>query len=100
MRTTDISKTASICGWVVCRSKGTWYPEESVQHTPLLARTWRQECLVKHCVSLKTVTLPDIEEAVPLGWPWFHPAHSGAFATVVAVMDQSKIPRNLRISSV
>ena len=38
------------------------------------------------------MTLPDIEEAFPLGWPRPQPAHSGAFATVVAVMDQSKIP--------
>ena len=39
-----------------------------------------------------TMTLPDIEEAFPLGRPRPHPSHSWAFATVVAVMDQSKVP--------
>ena len=88
----DISNTANICGWVACKSKGTWYPEESARHTLLSARTWHQGYLVEQCVCDWTVTLPDIEEAFPLGRPRPHPAHSGAFATVVAVMDQSKIP--------
>ena len=50
MRAMNISNTANICGWVACKSKGTWYPEESAQRTPLLARTWHQGYLVEQCV--------------------------------------------------
>ena len=94
MRTLDISNTASICGWAACKSKGTSYPEESVRHTPLWAHTCHQGSLI--CF-IETMIIPDIEEAVPLGRPRPHSAHSWPFPTVVAVVNQGKVPR---ISSV
>ena len=42
--------------------------------------------------------VPDIKEAIPLGRPRSHPPHSRAFSTVVAVVDQSKIPIGFHIS--
>ena len=92
MRTLDISNTASICVWVACKSKGTSYPVESVQHTPLLARTCRQGGFVKTMCFIQTVIIPDIEETGPLCRPGPHPSHSWAFPTVVAVVNQSKVP--------